>query len=1631
MILTVQNAPARRTSVGKHRSWLPLLATTCGLLISPLTQAQHRLGSEAARVTATAVPLPGSSAVSKAPVPATAQKIRGVQASISSTAAGGNWSSPATWAGGVVPTSADDVTIVGGATVTVDVAASCASLTINSTGSLLTSATTAYQVQVGGSVTNNGTLDLSASTSVGSDLRFTGAGNATFSGSGTTDLQSVTLAKSVRADVVEMNLPAFTVKGAASTDGFLLTRTTGTTPVDDMTGTLKISGTNTVSNKVFGVVSYIIPATGGFWLNNPNFTVVGQTGSGTVNGLLRVSAGTYNVGTGAGNSLVFGANSVYTQEGGTLSTTGRFTNFTGASSVSGTMTFTMSGGTLNVATVANASGTPSLGVNGPTTISGGTINLVQRSTATTPLDYYWAGTYGFTGGTLNIGTAATATNFDFRVRGNMPNVVVTGGSSAVLQGQTNVFGSFLVSPTATLNLNGALLLQLGSGITNNGTLNGATTGSTIYFGGSIPQALSGTGTFTTPLRTLTLDNNGGGVTLNVPLTVYRTNFFTGNLINSGNLTIGDGTAVLEIIQIGVTGATNPAGSFDVAPNFNIGNGALQVLYAQETMGRTTGFEIPANRTIDYLTIANSNGVTLAGGNLTVRGDATQSLFLTSGVLSTSPANTLILAATVGAPPTGSATSYVRGPLAITVNSTTPVSRTFAIGDGPGWRPVLVGGITTSGAQTFTATIVSGATGGTGTGGVSFLNPTRYVRLQNTAALPASATVQLSYGGDDIVGGSQTTVVAQAATANGAYASIGGAAASTPTTGIVSTQPITPGNDFFVLANTEGGTLTSSVASVCSGTNSGTLTLTGYTGTITGYEANTGSGFTAVPGTNTGATLAFNNLTQTTTFRAVIQTADNRIVYSSLVTVTVTAGPTATLTAATPTTFCGSGTLTLNATPVTGASYQFLLNGQPISGATAATYTATVSASGAYSVVVTTGSCSATSAAVQVTVNPATTATFSYASNAFCQSGTNPTPTITGTTGGTFSSTTGLAIDAATGTINLAASTPGTYTVTYSVSGTCPSSATTQVTITNAVSATFSYAATSYCTSATGTVAPTLASGATAGTFSSTTGLTIDATTGVITPSTSTPGTYTVTNTVAASGSCAAASATFQVTITAPATAGFSYASTSYCTSASGTITPTLASGATAGAFSSTNGLTINAQTGAITPSTSTPGTYTVTNTVAASGACAAVTATTQVTITAPATAGFSYASVSYCTTTSGSVTPTLATGATAGTFTSATGLSLNGTTGAITPSTSTPGTYTVTNTVAASGGCAAVSATFQVTITAPATAGFSYASASYCTSASGSVTPTLASGASAGTFSSATGLTLNATTGAITPGTSTPGTYTVTNTVAASGGCSAVTATTQVTITAAPVATFSYPNASYCTSATGTVAPTLASGATAGTFSSTTGLTIDATTGAITPSTSTAGTYTVTNTVAASGGCGAVSATFQVTINATPARPTVTAQYAGSVTTLTSSAPTGNQWYLNGTAITGATGQTYVVNSAAQFGNYTVVTTSAAGCASAASLPLVVTAAAKPLAGTTLTLYPNPTTDGLLTVKLAGYTQAVELTVYNAVGQQVRTVTVPAGRLEQPLNLSQLPSGVYVLRARTEGGTDVRRIVKE
>ena len=167
---------------------------------------------------------------------------------------------------------------------------------------------------------------------------------------------------------------------------------------------------------------------------------------------------------------------------------------------------------------------------------------------------------------------------------------------------------------------------------------------------------------------------------------------------------------------------------------------------------------------------------------------------------------------------------------------------------------------------------------------------------------------------------------------------------------------------------------------------------------------------------------------------------------------------------------------------------------------------------------------------------------------------------------------------------------------------------------------------------------------------------------------------------------------------------FSYPLNSYCQDGIDPI-PVLANGATAGTYTSTVGLVIDSITGVVDLSASTPGAYVVTSTTLTStnGVCTnipTITTSRTIIITAPASATFSYAQASYC----NSVTtqqPSNLVGTIGGTY-SATpaGLSILFNNGSINPSASAPGDYTITYTVAATGGCAAFTTTSLVSIIA-------------------------------------------------------------------------------------------------------------------------------------------------------------------------------------------------------------------------------------------------------------------------------------------------------------------------------------------
>ena len=122
---------------------------------------------------------------------------------------------------------------------------------------------------------------------------------------------------------------------------------------------------------------------------------------------------------------------------------------------------------------------------------------------------------------------------------------------------------------------------------------------------------------------------------------------------------------------------------------------------------------------------------------------------------------------------------------------------------------------------------------------------------------------------------------------------------------------------------------------------------------------------------------------------------------------------------------------------------------------------------------------------QVTINAIDNPAFNYTPSTMCQTGADQSAVITGGATGTFTaSPAGLVfLDATTGLIDVSASTLNSYTITFATNGACPSDSTSDIIITSAPDATFSYAG-PYCSNGTDPF-PVFPIGASAGTFSAT------------------------------------------------------------------------------------------------------------------------------------------------------------------------------------------------------------------------------------------------------------------------------------------------------------------------------------------------------------------------------------------------------------------------------------------------------------------------------------------------------------------------------------------------------------------
>lgn len=367
------------------------------------------------------------------------------------TASTGNWNSTTTWSCGKIPTSNDNVIIPNGVTVTIDGPAICNNISIESSGTLKYNG--AFTLQVFGNWTNNGAYEGGTNGIV----EFAGSNNAVISGN--TNFEELIISKG------------------------------------DLNTTLTINGTNSVTSggsltMNSGLVT--IPAGGSFTINPAvgldiesaaGFDVTGgilTTGKFTITneGLIRVSAGTANLGNSTGNEVHTQVDGAFIVTGGNVNISGRLYN-----SASGTLNplglssgIHISGGTVTLATVGNGlSNIGSLNVTAAGTFdfSGGTIVFQNPSTAATELDLGLidgSGTKNTVGGTFQFGNASTPAGSTFDVSSEIPLYnITTGGNANIALQNTLILGN-------PITLNGTSKLFLNDNpiqipVTGNGTYN--------------------------------------------------------------------------------------------------------------------------------------------------------------------------------------------------------------------------------------------------------------------------------------------------------------------------------------------------------------------------------------------------------------------------------------------------------------------------------------------------------------------------------------------------------------------------------------------------------------------------------------------------------------------------------------------------------------------------------------------------------------------------------------------------------------------------------------------------------------------------------------------------------------------------------------------------------------------------------------------------------------------------------------------------------------------------------------------------------------------------------------------------------------------------------------------------------
>ncbi|MGR7813226.1 T9SS type A sorting domain-containing protein [Lacinutrix undariae] len=636
------------------------------------------------------------------------------------------------------------------------------------------------------------------------------------------------------------------------------------------------------------------------------------------------------------------------------------------------------------------------------------------------------------------------------------------------------------------------------------------------------------------------------------------------------------------------------------------------------------------------------------------------------------------------------------------------------------------------------------------------------------------------------------------------------------------------------------------------------------------------------------------------------------------------------------------------------------------------------------------------------------ASFSYGAPGYCVDSVDPTPTVTGVAGGVFSSSGGLSINANTGTIDVSASIPNTYTVQYNTPGLCDGRETVSVTIDALPTVTFT-APMDLCIDA-GVQAGLGGGTATGGVYSGA-GVTDDGngTTYAFDPAGAGVGTHTITYTFTTANGCTNA-ASDDVEVFALPTVAFTTLS-DLCVDAG--VQAGLGGGTATGGVYSGAGVTDdgNGTTYAFDPAAAGVGTHTITYTFTTANGCTnaasdavEVFALPTVTFTAPS---------DLCV--DAGVQAGLGGGTATGGVYSGAGVTDdgNGTTYAFDPAGAGVGTHTITYTFTTANGCTNA-ASDDVEVFALPTVTFT-APSDLCIDAG--VQAGLGGGTATGGVYSGAGVTDdgNGTTYAFDPAGAGVGTHTITYTFTTANGCTNA-ASDDVEVFALPTVAFTTLS-DLCIDA-GVQAGLGGGTATGGVYSGA-GVTDDGngTTYAFDPAVAGVGTHTITYTFTNANGCTNAASdnveVFSLDITITQNTAVLTANQAGAT----------YQWYeCPSTLLTGETNQSFTATSN---GDYKVVITTGtcsleSACVTVSSLSLTDV----DKIDSKFSMYPNPVSNNVkITSSLGG-----DFQIINQLGQVVKVFNTQAA-VKTTVYVGDLSGGVYFVKAINSLNASSKKLV--